>query len=199
MSSEFWFKTKQEGLEIDEGYVFDELKFPDFPEMKMPGIVVTPTCEFHQKKAEHAVVLPLVPFSIMVEARIAKKAKVTWNEDEGRLDLREVPPEQRQKKAASVRNLIRQIINGGVPGVHYIPPITADFGHRTAVFDTPMGVKVADLPKTFVAAFRAPYREHLSTRFCAYYLRVGTRDFPTMLDKLFDDFTLRADEIAEAT
>jgi hypothetical protein len=182
---DFYFLTKAGGPEVDEGHVFDGMLFPDFPDQPMMAIVVTPTCDFHQQKDyfTHAVVLRLTPLSVLLRA-LAKVKNLNWDESAGRIDLRGTGKTKRE----SVEKFFTNLVNSNLVSFHYLPA-QGPVPHSVVWFNATLGVPLTDFSKfTFVAALRSPFREHLSTRFSGYYLRVGTEDFPEMVPTLIESF-----------
>lgn len=172
-------------LPVDEGYIFDGIEYPDLPGLPTTGIVVTPTCDFHQQKAglTHATVLRVAPLSLLLQA-LAQEKGLPWDSDAGRIDLRKAGRDKRE----SVKGFFTNLVNSNIGTFHYLPS-EGTFGHSFVSFNAALGVPMSRFENlSFRAALRSPYREHLSTRFSGYYLRVGTQDFPEMMPALLETF-----------
>jgi hypothetical protein len=168
---------------VDQGHVFRVPSVLD-PSELVPAIVITPTCELHQGKSFVSTVtmLEILPFGLVIEV-LARRENIPWDATQQSLGS------SGGDKRKSLRSRLASLVNGSTVSVHYMPPFLS-YGHGFVAFDQPRAVAVSELGvDRYLAAMRPPFREHLSTRFSAYFLRVGTEDFPNAAAAILDSFS----------
>ena len=173
---------------VDQGFVLGGYRLSErIP--PVPIIIITPTCDFHQSKdfLSAAVALPVLPCSVFMQT-VAQLRHIPWDSAQRRADLRDLGSDKRQ----SFRNAVSRLLNGNIQSLHYLPPLPL-LGHSFVQFDNPVSVPLTEVEQLpFIAVMHPPYREHLATRFCSYYLRVGTEDFPDLAADLHNTFSITA-------
>jgi hypothetical protein len=170
------FYTWERGtLDVDQGHVLGPYTLAELGE-EVFLVIVTPTCDFHQSKAiDYIVALPLLPFETVVGS-FAAKARVAWEPKVGQAVFKDAA--EKKAKFADFKQQFHRLIQGDISHLHYLPPLPG-LGATVVWFTAAISLKLQEAKGlTFRAALRSPFREHLSTRFSAHFLRVGTTDFP---------------------
>jgi hypothetical protein len=180
-------------LRPDQGQVYSRVGVRLISQtIEAPFIVVTPTCDFHQKKVKEAVVLPILPLSLFVMI-VNEELGFVWDPTLGVLRL-----DGGKDKRDKLRGKLHSLVKGNLPSVHYLPP-SEHFSDSFVSFTMPTSVRLSEFDdKELLTALVPPYREHIATRFSSYYLRVGTPDFPEHATELYNKFTVEAAQVQPA-
>jgi len=140
------------------------------------GIVLTPACDFEQKKAELIQLCQLRDaldwIAILIQHDWRKLGLLNANGSRiaGPLSV---------NKTNDLSDKLRSIIGQRFPRYHWLPPLVGSKRPLIADFQSVTSLTQEDLEGAqIVAALESPYREALPTRYAAYMGRVGTPDYP---------------------
>jgi len=161
--------------QLDQSVILEGVYFIGTDETSL-GIVLTPTCDFEQKKAELIQLCQLRDafdwIAILIQHDWKKLGLVDANGNRiaGPLSV---------NKTNELSDKLKNVIGQRFPRYHWLPPFVgskrpwvADFQNVTSL--TQEALEGAQI----VAALESPYRESLPTRYAAYMGRVGTPDYP---------------------
>ncbi len=146
------------------------------------GLVLTPTCDFAQNKAEFIQLCALFPAWEFVTSLLHNE----WSKFN-------VP-----SKKAEVKSKIKDIIKQKLPRYHWFSPLQSLLPPFIGDFQITTSLTLKDLEsQEMIAELESPYREQVPSRYSAYMGRVGTPDFSesdiqTWLDKGVDEIFLNS-------
>lgn len=153
---------------------------------KMPGVLVTPSCDVEQEKVDLWTFVALFP-DIDVAKAIVAKDLTDWKQGGAALSKG-----QRSALAKTLRGLVCQRL----PRYHWIPVKIGESPGHVADFSCVNALPVAEVKASGrrVATLRSSWREQLPARYAAFMARVGTIDFKedavaTALERLVDAVT----------
>jgi hypothetical protein len=134
-------------------------------------VVLTPSCDFAQDKADHVIVAKCERLTELDEY-------ISW--------IRNHPNEPSNTASAAIKNLIGNNRKGQaerykfLPGTFFLPDLVVDFQQLRSL------TKVAANALEAVASLDSPYAESLLASFARYFGRLGTPDLDKdlVLDRL---------------
>jgi hypothetical protein len=160
---------------IDQSVVVETLYFHALDD-HLAAVVLTPACDFEQRKAELAIACA----AISAWDLIAQLAQTDWVkeglvDESGSLKKR---GDLSNSKIKWFKAQISRMIKQQYPRYHWLapiphtnlPPLVADF---QIIACLPIDVIVRATP---IASLQSPFREQLPARYAAYMGRVGTPD-----------------------
>ena len=139
------------------------------------GLVLTPACDFEQRKVE------LVQLCLLRDAFQTIEALIRWDwkgmglvNAEGNL----IPGPLGKTKEKDLSSSLRQLIHQRFPRYHWLPPLQGSQRPIIADFQVVASLHHEELESTnIVAALESPFREAVPARYAAYMGRVGTPDY----------------------
>jgi len=139
----------------------------------MTSIVLNPTCDFTNNKADNIIVSYLVP------AKLILSINNQWQSflDDLKTEMKEGKENLSHKKYDSVENIIGRLVDNDEPRRYFflgslssvdLPELFADF-QQVASFP----IEAAKTLAKPIAKINSPWREQLSTHFSGYMMRIG--------------------------
>jgi hypothetical protein len=173
--------------QIDQSVILEGVYFFGTDETTL-GIVLTPACDFEQKKAELVQLCQLRDAFDFIAVLIQHEWKKLGLVDANGNRIAE-PLSSGKKKDLSEK--LRSIIRQRFPRYHWLPPFVGSKRPLIADFQSVTSLNPEDLEGAhIVAALESPYRESLPTRYAAYMGRVGTPDYPAAHEQEWIDRTI---------
>ncbi len=158
---------------LDQGTIVERAYFYAADEER-PALVLTPTCDFEQAKAEFVQLCALIDSWELVAALLATDWKKMGLVDDAGARVK-TPG---KGKLDELRNNIKQLINQRFPRYHWLAPLPGAKRPLVADFQILTTLTLEDLAHTkILAGLSGPFREQAAARYAAYMGRVGTPDF----------------------
>jgi len=154
---------------LDQGVVLANAYFYATDE-ELPALILTPTCDFENKKVDLVHLCPLWDAWEVVRELLVSD----WE--------RSAPTarEWSENKKSNFTGLLRQLITQRFPRYHWLTPLPGHSDPRVIDFQNIASLPTKDLERsTIVTRLRSPFREQVSARYSSYMGRVGTPDFET--------------------
>jgi hypothetical protein len=158
---------------IDQGDILYPITIKEFipwwlDDKKYPVVILTPTCDLIQLKADHHRIGVLEPFPLFF-LRISKEILGTE-----KIDFSIISPKQKQKIEDKLRNAIRN----SWPRYHFLSKdenlIKTD---RIIDFEVIFSVPIESIKEELrIARIKSPFKEELIHRYSHHTMRIGTPD-----------------------
>jgi hypothetical protein len=164
----------QPRVEIDQAVIISDIYFYSIDET-LPGVVVTPTCDFANQKCELAHVCAVLDAWQVVAALLRGAwSNMGLTQQSGAL----IAPPLSAGKRKELANQIRQLATQRYPRYHWLSPLPNRTIPQIVDFQLMASVPIAELQRaTVIAELASPYREEVAARYSAYMGRVGTPDY----------------------
>lgn len=169
-----YYVTGVEGA-IDQGDILKPIKIKDWlpwwPDERLhPVVVMTPTCDLAQDKADYHRLCVMQPFALFLYA-IGQLLNLSDSHWKGEEPLS-------KGKAGDLRNRLKTAVTNSWPRFHFVPSQPGIFtSDRFIDFEV-----VLTLPRSAItlehrhARYVSPYREELIHRYAHHVMRIGTED-----------------------
>lgn len=160
---------------IDQGDIIYPVKVNDWltwwsDDKDYPIIILTPTCDIAQQKADHhrfAILEPFPLFFLQLYRQIVGKVSA---------ELSEITSKQKQR----LEDKLRKAIRNSWPRYHFLE----NDGHiiktdRIVDFEVIVSAPIDSFTQDFrIARLKSPYKEELIHRYSHHSMRIGTEDIP---------------------
>lgn len=163
-------------LRVDQGAIVEGVYFYAIDEV-FHGVVLTPTCDIAQNKAELLVLCAAINAWDLVSDLI----KTDWKNDGLVSDTGELiaAADLSQGKRKTLRDKIQRLMRQQFPRYHWLAPIADGKDPLIADFQILACVAPEEIDSArIVASLESPFREQVPTRYAAYVGRIGTPDIP---------------------
>lgn len=167
------YENVESQARVDQGDVFKDIYLPAI-EASVTGIVVTPTCDLEQDKAqfvkfisavELAFVIKIIADSVGIEESVSTSGDVISRDRYNNLI-------KVLRKNTTGDFLPRYYLLPEYPDL--LPALYLDFQR---VFVVPFQQVIQEYLTNRVAKVASPWREQIAARYAGYSLRVGTPDY----------------------
>jgi hypothetical protein len=161
--------------QIGQSVILDGVSFYSTDEVTL-GIVLTPACDFEQKKVD---LVQICQLRDAIET-IGLLIRDDWNKS-GLVDSNgnPIPGPLSNTKRNDFSEKLRALIGQRFPRYHWLPPLPGSKRPLIADFQNVASLLPEDLESApIIAGLESPYRESVPTRYAAYMGRVGTPDYP---------------------
>lgn len=160
---------------IDQATILEPVYFYGIDEPH-PGVVLTPTCDLEQRKAD------LIQICALFDAweLIAELVRSDWK-GIGLVDAAgtRVRGPLSTGKRREFSSQVKQLIGQRFPRYHWLAPVPGRTGNpMLADFQVLTSISMEDLRDArILAGLSSPFAEQLASRYAAYMGRIGTPDF----------------------
>lgn len=160
---------------VDQAVIVESVYFYATDET-LPGLIVTPTCDFENSKCELAQVCAVRD----AHSTISLLLRGAWSnlgltQPSGALATT-IGDSARKTLAGRIKELAKH----KYPRYHWLEPLPNGTVPKLVDFQLMMSVDVVELEAApIVAELASPFREEVAARYSAYMGRVGTPDFTT--------------------
>lgn len=154
--------------------IIENIKFNSINEISN-GIILTPICEIHQKKADYLIIAQIIPLKNFFETFLIEK-NFTDREIVGldRIDNKRIEKVQEQFREKYLKNKTYRF--------HFITDNEDKFGYSIIDFNSIESIKIKDFEKyNKICEILHPWNANIISRFTAYCVRFG-------IDDLSNDF-----------
>jgi len=172
---------------IDQGDILYPVKIKIFvpwwiDDKEYPVVILTPTCDLIQQKADHHRIGILEPFPLFF-LRISRE--IVGSDD---IDFSNISAKQKKR----IEDKLRRAIKNSWPRYHFMPNdnnlIKTD---RIIDFEVIFSIPIEDISENLrIARIRSPHKEELVHRYSHHTMRIGTPDIEqskikTIIDQCF--------------
>ena len=158
---------------VDQGDVFADIYFPAI-DTRVNAVVVTPTCDFENKKAHFVKFISSVSINIVIKI-IADSVGI----DEFLFESEN--PISNKQYIRVIKALRRNTTGDFLPRYYLLPKyrdiLPASYVDFQRVFALPFHQVIKEYLDNRVARIVSPWREQIVAQYAAYSMRVGTPEY----------------------